>query len=673
MPRNTGQRILVTLDLDVRAATRDLERFKRSAQELGDMFRVGGRGGGRGIGIGGGGGGILGGASFQAALFGNLATAGVVAAIDTVRASYQALSSTIWEAAQFQTTVFGSAGNLSAVIKRPFNEALSITREMNIELSKAASVLPGVSSDYTQAANAIAAPVAFAVKDQLGGQFDGNIFKKDVMELTKNLMVAALGVGGNAGDVSLFTQRFLSTASLPELRLLTLGERSPVLPLVEEVLTEMGKSAEDFKGLSPSQRKAILLEVSKRMTPQAQIDALSGSVEGILESMRASLVDPLTGLFGMLRPFDDMGGATFMDSIQGFLRSIQAMQQAIASVTSFRVDPLKELAKLINWITEVSFFVSNGLKLDENPRQMFGRLGNFINESLGGFFNNLFGNFLESLPSLRQFVNVGKSMGELTTMFVDFLSDSVMSINWGNVGESLGRAIGGISATLGTFIRTPSMWFGLFRLIGKILVATFEFIFGALKGIFLSNVEYIGTLIEDTFSGLIGLLEAINKVASFFSFRNLGNLLAQIGSGIANAFSGLISKLREMLSSIPGLGGIFGKDKDKEPVTVPDDATASVLKNGFVTDSLGTPETPEEKKNARDRALDEFLMGEEIPGLQGNLSIPGNTNGNLQSSNTMYNSINIDGATNPQETASAVAEAISGLFATWEQTEANLA
>lgn len=522
----TQQSILIDLQVNTRQVTDSIRQMQADIQ---NAVSVGSKG-------------------LMNSFAGNLMASGVMTGLSAMKDGYDALTSSIAEAASIQTKMIGSAGSLSAITGMSFKEATGFTKQLNGELAELAATLPGVTQDYVSTANTLATPVAKALKLGNNGILDESQLNSQLKELTKNLTVASVGIGGSAEDTSLFAQRALGTGSLAELRQLNLGEKSPIVTFMEEILKERGLT--DLKGLDAAQRLDVLSEASTRITPQEQIDALSNSVEGMIEGVRSSILDPNVGLFGMLRPLAELDGSTFMDSVQGFLKNVLSLGGAFASLVNIDFDPMVAMSQFLN-------------KLSDMAKTLQSQLGGNLD------FSNIF-------------ADLGNLLAKGMKIFGDKWISVISNIDWLMVGNAIGKSLVGISVMVRNFILSPELWANGVRGIVAGLKAVIEITIGILKGVFSSSFKDMAKQAQTIIEGLINIIKkAVGSVET--SFSNLISIIKNVLTSVGSKFQSLVSSFQNIVSRVRSFSPVQNNTETSYQNNTSDNASSNNTENSTST------------------------------------------------------------------------------------------
>jgi hypothetical protein len=306
------------------------------------------------------------------------------------------MNSKFEEAKSTELKLVGSTGSFAALTGKSFAESGKFVQSFNQDIAKVAGALPGATAEYNQVANSIMDNVIPAFKGA-DGSLNLNGLREGLVEVTKNMTVLGKIADVPANAVGMFTSRFLTkNQSLAGLAQLQFATDSPAfLGQVKEALKAQKKTEEDFTKMTEKQRYELLKTVSAKFVTKDAIDAATNTVDGLLQGMQSQLIDPMTGLFGLMRDLSSAeGNQTVMSAVAKGIQATQKFFDAGSNIMKAlgvpSTDPMLVLYNGINqvssWITQVSAKINEVI-----GRPSFKNLATQIQKSVGGLIDGIQG------------------------------------------------------------------------------------------------------------------------------------------------------------------------------------------------------------------------------------------------------------------------------------------
>jgi hypothetical protein len=304
------------------------------------------------------------------------------------------MNSKFEEAKATELKLVGATGSFAALTGKSFAESGKFVQSFNQDIAKIAGALPGATAEYNQVANSIMDNVIPAFK-AADGSLNLNALKSGLVEVTKNMTVLGKIADVPANAVGMFTGRFLSKGqSLAGLAQLQFATDSPAfLGQVKEALKAQKKTEEDFTKMTEKQRYELLKTVSAKFITKDAIDAATNTVDGLLQGIQSAIIDPMTGLFGLMRDLSSAEGSqNVMSAVAGGIKATQKFFESGSNIMKAlgvpSTDPMLVLYNGINqvsaWITQVSIKINEVV-----ARPSFKNLASQIQKSVGGLIDGI--------------------------------------------------------------------------------------------------------------------------------------------------------------------------------------------------------------------------------------------------------------------------------------------
>jgi hypothetical protein len=510
------------------------------------------------------------------ALAANLMASGITSAIGAATSAVSSLTKSLGEAAELQLNNASAAGTFAALTGKSFSDGEEFIDRLNSRLGEVAAALPGATQDYKTLALGIQDNLIPAFKDA-SGAFDSKGFEEELITITKGMEVLGASSQTAAKDVSKFAGKFLGGASLSELKNLLFAENNTgFLALVEKRLEGTGKKLEQ---LTLKERKEILKAVSEQLVTPEVIKAASGSVSGLIESLKSNLFDPTNGLFGLMRDLDSKtkGNQTVLTAINESLSLLIGDDGLLTELSKtleslgLTFDPMLALRngilKFNSTIKSLRDFVKDINQTFLPPKSKDEKIDYFkLRKGIVTYFQDSFSNYLSQLSKIN-FIPFSKGLGEnsakLTNQILEGALSLFKSINWLALGGTINNVIRGIIEGLVSYIKTidylkvvevlltvvDGALIGLAYLIGSTLKNLSDIYIRESMNVWNSVVSYISGKLGE-FTGFIG-----SKFSELTNF--LGSKWNDITSAASNTFDSIKNWFTDLLSKIPGIGGQF--------------------------------------------------------------------------------------------------------------------
>ncbi|MEA5625318.1 hypothetical protein [Nostoc sp. UHCC 0251] len=486
-------------------------------------------------------------------------TGAISAGLQGLSSLVSGISSKLSGAMNIQQQNIATAGTLMKIIGFSFKESSDFIDDFATNMSKVAAVLPGATSDYVSLGKGIMDNLVPAFKE-LNGSFDKAGYTEALNSITRDAGFLGAANQVDTAGTSRGVSNFLGGVSTKRLQGLEFFRANPsLIPLMEAEAKKIGVNIEKA---TAKQRVKILSAALK--TPQEVIDASVESVSGLVESLKSSVFDPQTGVFGLLRNLkpEKKGGPTALKSINELLKSligegglVEQTSKALAGLGIVLGDPMVKLKtaadkfnNTIKSLTDIFSQFNNrnpGQTLDDAKETLiadlqffFGNLFKFdgLGSSLAGITNN-FINFLNEVNWTELF----QYLGERLAVAVNELADFIIKLDYGKTLDVILKMIGGLFMGLARFL-VKINW-------GKVIVALGVLIGGALLAstaaallapvagiiaavagiglIIIAALEAFGFNWDEMWGGLTGVWNSITSTVTGF-FNAIDNFFKDI-------------------------------------------------------------------------------------------------------------------------------------------------
>jgi hypothetical protein len=553
-------------------------------------------------------------------LQGNLMASAITSGLGAATKGVGALLSGMKEVVGIQQSNIAVAGDFMKLTGQSYGEATQFIDNFSASMAKAAASLPGDTKDYVSLGQGIMDNLIPAFKG-LDGVLDEANYSKALESITK---MGALRAATSGVDVNLASQglsKALGGASLAELKNLKYFEANPaVISFIEQQAQKMGK---DLKDMTYRERATVVEAALK--VPDDIIAASTQSIEGLIQGLKSSLLDPQVGLFGMMRDLEPNveGNQTVIQATNDLLKKVLSPGGPLSSLKEiFEIigvemgDPMEGLYNAINWtsnkLDELGGFLDRNqagiAKFVYGAKQAFERLkeapGKFISESISSLlrgFNQSRGEGSTDYGSI-----VGKALAQATNFFAKQVLSMVANMDYGalmvglfNVGKLVISGIGsflanldwqvymaGGAALLGAALFTTLMASflpavatafivvagGLVAGIAGVLSAPVLLAIAGVGLVIVGVMKYFGISFKDVWgfvvSSVVGMLRSIVDV-----MKGSWNLVTSAVKFVIDGIVGVWRQIGSLIDRIPG-------------VNIPSGMKAGNAADGFIPDAF---------------------------------------------------------------------------------------
>ncbi|MEA5447581.1 hypothetical protein VB780_03305 [Leptolyngbya sp. CCNP1308] len=534
-------------------------------------------------------------------LQGNLMASAITAGLGAATKGVGALVSGLKESIGVQQGNIAVAGDFMKLTGQSYGEATKFIDDFSASMAKAAASLPGDTKDYVSLGKGIMDNLIPAFKG-LDGVLNEGEYTKALEEISKMGALRAATSGTDTALAGLGISKLLGGAGISELRQLKFFEANPaVLAFVEQEAQKMGKSLKDMT----ARERAEVLQKALAV-PDEVIAASTQSIEGLLQGLKSSLLDPQVGLFGLMRDLEPNveGNQTVIQATNDLLKKVLSPGGPLSSLKDiFELigvelgDPMEGLYNAINWtsrkLDDLGGFLDRNQagisKFVYGAKQSFEKLkeapGKFISESISGLLRGF--NASRGAGSTDYGSIIGKALAQATNFFASQVLSMIGNMDYGallvglfNVGKIVISGIGsflanldwqvlmmGGLAVLGAALLTAVMatavpaiissFATVAVLIGAGIVATLTGpVVLAIAGVGLVMVgamKYFGVSFQDVmrfvFDAVTGFANPVIAAARI-GFNLLRSAITAVIGGITSAFNAV----RGLVNRIPGIG-----------------------------------------------------------------------------------------------------------------------
>ena len=350
------------------------------------------------------------------------------------------------EAADISLSNIGTAGDMAKLTGMSFADAQKDIAKFTKEMSIAAADLPGDTAGFVGLGVGISDNLVPAFKD-LNGQFDAAGFEKYRASLAQAGAMRADFSGISTADSSLAISKMLGGASTAELKSLKFFEANPaVLGFIETALEEKGQDIKDLSKIELVKLADSALGVSDEV-----IEAARNSTKGIMAGFKSGLLDPNTGMFGIMKDLDtDLeGNQSAYSSIERVVKKIFGSEgliptaaQIFTNITGIDSDsPMQTFAdgigKVGGWIDKASKFLGGiaGMTDDSRGFSAIDILGN-IGQKLAGWLSEKVNGIFSSGANLDA-EGTGKKLGGLLAVGLNAVFKFVADLDMQKIGQTV--------------------------------------------------------------------------------------------------------------------------------------------------------------------------------------------------------------------------------------------
>jgi hypothetical protein len=504
------------------------------------------------------------------------------------------------DAKDSQSDLVKTIGSLSATINKPYDQAEALTAKITEGLAGYAAALPGETDQYVKLFRAISDDVASANMEMNNGALNTEQYTQQVTTLAAKFQ--ALGDGLSFNQVLNPLQKILSGGSLKQLKNLKYFQSNPILlKRLEEVL-----GGKQLKDLTSGERMEVAIKALDMTLTDDTVKRLTNTVDSQIQSLKTTLFDPTTGVFGLLRDLDkqaegqqtafaaindlviDVIGTdgllySFADLLKSFGVEFGDPMQALRGGVKFMSARVKDLTGFFKRLKDLQYF---------NPQ-----LGQKLISDIPGKFVAFLASGIRGLGDWLGSID----FAGIANRAMPFISNSIAAVNWSDLGGAFGSLLGkGISA-IARFTQNFD-WAQALALVGRISIALIEYVSGWIGGFVgslgaegVASTDNLGQQILDGLSAIVsneivGITEAVRnffgdfKIA-WYEIRNaVVNAIAPfnqslaadvkaIFDGVANVFKAITQVVSGFIDGVlaparmlfDAIGGLFNRIRSMIP------------------------------------------------------------------------------------------------------------
>ena len=455
------------------------------------------------------------------------------------------------EATQIQNEAIVAASTFSALTGTSFDEAGEALEKLNQRLAKSAATLPGATQDYKALATTINDNLIEAFKDA-NGKLDVQAWEDATASISESYGAITAASTKMTGNTALGLTKALSGSSVAELRSIALFEQNPVLlSELEKKLAE--RNAKTLRDLELKDRINIVKEIGEKFISGDFKKAAGESVDGLIQSFKSSLLDPTSGVFGLMRDLESEteGTQSVFSAYNETLKlligsgSIWESLGQIFGQLGLSIDPMKAIAAgfnafnagltvIANILRDVSRAIASmlggadaigdataAISASSNPQQILQKLKKIDLGQISTAISN----------------NLGKALEPLASDLLGISTDEFKierNIDYGQIVKQLGKpleALADIGASADDFqVKSEIDYAAYFQKISLAFMERFDEL----------AVEAGSSLGKGTGAILNAIADPLYKVAEFAIAgipqvgEIMGSALASIAAGIGN-------------------------------------------------------------------------------------------------------------------------------------------
>lgn len=543
---------------------------------------------------------VIQGATAKGVAMGTAITAAVSAAGAAVGAAFKFMGGQVKSASDTQLDMIGSAGALKDVMGGTFEDSMKFAKGLNKEFVSLGAALPGTADDFSMVGRAVSDDVIRAFKTADGIDLDGA--KNTLLGLTEGWTLLAQQSKTSSAEAGQLLTRLIG-GDRSALKMM-MFDRSPAFKsALNKVLEANGKTLKDWDQVSTKERAKWLDEATKLTIPPEAISAMSNTLDGVTSEWKNALLDPTTGVFGMLREIPEMGDMTALDGLTNLFQSVDGLFKALADKFPFKPDVMAGLLSVFNslssmvdgatsalqgfslsnlnlsslgdklqkWIVDgvqkvvtmfqslppidVANVVSQLLTVQEKIRGWLLNTIQAITSSLnlssaGNVTSFMSGAISQIMTTLNQ---VGQVLAQKFNQSVQVIRDAISSVDWSAIGSQIGTLLGqAVSQGLGVIMSTAvaidwgGVIAGIVELRNAIVNGTRAMLFslgGVLLGQFMQGAAIIGAAVMAQVTPIVQ--SVITGVQA---------MMAQIGMAIQSIVSTISSAFQSMVAGMMAIG-----------------------------------------------------------------------------------------------------------------------
>lgn len=489
----------------------------------------------------GGGGGLA-----MASFMGNLGSAAVLGSIQMVTQGVQKLTGAVQEASSAQTQFITTASALGGSLGIPIDKSKALLETVQKDLSLAAAKLPGENRDYLAVLNQLSGTVAKEFKGNVNG------FQEAVKDVT--IRTAALGstIPGLTGEASGMTMNRLISGGggWGELKQLDLLQKSqPLREAIEASAKQEGISMAKWQQASTAQRLKVVQRALKTVATDELFNEFQDTAESLMQSMKSSLFDMQTGLFGFMRRVTSRQDRNALDAFTDVLKRIKNLAAAgnrLAKSLGIAIDPMEGLIDLFDGISNLLGNINYQLDISK-PSQALDNVVAYLGEWIGGVFRNA----IKGVKSIDS--------GFLARIW-GLIGTFIQNVDWMALGRAIGNALWKL--TLAIVRAIPNFLSTAGKIANGLLLVVEGIVIGVIEGIGQSLYNLFVKPIVDFFQRIRQWWDKLKN-----SIPNLSSLTSTVGTAV-NAVTNPVGAAMDLGKSL--LNNVLGGDK-KGQTTSPQD------------------------------------------------------------------------------------------------------
>ncbi|UKO99361.1 hypothetical protein [Nostoc sp. UHCC 0870] len=511
----------------------------------------------------------------RATLGANLMTSAITTGLNSIGSLLTGIGGKLNDAMDIQQENISTAGTLMKLVGLNFKDATSFIDEFSNTMSKVAASLPGATSDYVNLGKGIMDNLVPAFK-ALDGSFDQEAYKEALNSISKDAGFLAATSKVDTSLASLGISKFLGGASTASLTKLKFFEANPAtLAFIEQEAQKLGKSVED---LTARERVEVLKRALK--VPDEVIKASTTSISGLIEGFKSTLLDPQTGVFGLMKDLSNDEGTqsaftALNDGLIGILGEDGLLNTVGVSLRRLGIslgDPMvtlrngilgfnKRVEEINNFLKSFNNSVIFNVNGEEKLRELFSKIFNF--EGLGtklAAFTNQGLDFLGNLDWGSVFGFVGTKLAELFNEIFRF----IIKLDFVKIGDVILKALGGLFIGLGKFLSNldwGALLLTLGKLIGYALLGVVAVATAMLVAPIVASIGTLGLAIAGLIAGVTAIVAA--------NWENLTNSIKSFTGKISQFWDNVETHIEnffvEIIRRIPVIGEVVAKAEAKNP------------------------------------------------------------------------------------------------------------
>ena len=476
---------------------------------------------------------------------------------------FQYFADAFGERIKDEMTDIQSAGGLYAMDKRKnlglfetFQDARRQQEKINYLLSRSAAALPGTNAEYVQEAKKVTDTMIGALAkspkeftkfgEELGAKPGDKMASLEtiIQKFTEKAVLLGKGSGGQSRMYGM-PQLLEMLVNAPNVNVQAMGAKYAVMR-GNPMLTQALKDAEDKiakTGAGTADRLREIMKVLDAALPNEVIQGMKNSMEGVIQSIRASFLDPEMGLFGLGRKIKKMGKKVdqygrYIDEKGQVTRDLAKAAEADLSLFDVVKDilggfalPLSELAQILPEIFDpLKPIIKSMLKIRGVAQEFYASFNEYtaafedLAKKIGGKDQLRMKETAGARGALLAVANLMRAMGAINMAKFDDIAKQLQNVN-----VDLSAMTGSL---LNTFLDSDAM-----VLIGQTI--------GTVIGTVLTQVAGATGFVAGRLKSSSKLLEALktgfNSAGGTAAFKNI----------FKDVFHIMFSLLRKIATIIP--------------------------------------------------------------------------------------------------------------------------